>query len=285
MVCQEINHSFDIFTLYIPLKSLLIPSISICFLVYVIINNILPPLPPSPPPFRLSYRRPASLEVIVFCFLFFFFQKKERKKPALGSGRVGAGRVWSPDTRVTRSGGKAGAGAARWHHTSQGEAITPKTRTRVFRVWRRSGEPHLPASPPRMLSPPSLSPPPPSSPPRPQPPPRAGSRCLVPPDAAGSRFLLLHHISYRVMRRYPVVRSRRTSAECTAGRLAFTLSVNKKTRQSHYHSWYWMTYCGFCCCPGLWRSLCSCVSLHFSVWRETGHLCRTSLFTGRFLEN
>ena len=31
--------------------------------------------------------------------------------------------------------------------------------------------------------------------------------------------------------------------------------------------------------------MCSCFSLHFSVWRETGHLCRTSLLTGRFLEN
>lgn len=202
-----------------------------------------------------------------------FLSEKERKKPALGSGRAGAERAWSRDTRITRSGGKAEAGAARWHHTGQGE-ITPKTRTRVFRVWRRSGKPHLPALPPRMLSPPSLSPPPPPSPPPPSSPrppanphPGPGSRCLVPPDAAGARFLILHHISDRVMRRYPVVRSRRTSAECTAGRLAFTLSVNKKTRRSHYHSWYWMTYCGFCCCPSLWRShhVLLCLPALFSV--------------------
>ncbi|KAI4545035.1 hypothetical protein MG293_005301 [Ovis ammon polii] len=125
-----------------------------------------------------------------------------------------------------------------------------------------------------MLSPPSLSPPPPPSPPPPSSPrppanphPGPGSWCLVPPDAAGARFLILHHISDRVMRRYPVVRSRRTSAECTAGRLAFTLSVNKKTRRSHYHSWYWMTYCGFCCCPSLWRShhVLLCLPALFSV--------------------
>ncbi|CAI9181049.1 unnamed protein product [Rangifer tarandus platyrhynchus] len=69
------------------------------------------------------------------------------------------------------------------------------------------------------------------------------------------------------MRRYPRVRSRRTSAECTARRLAFTLSVNKQTRRSHYRSRCWMTYCGFCCCPGLWRShhVLLCLPALFSV--------------------
>ncbi|XP_057573558.1 uncharacterized protein LOC130841394 [Hippopotamus amphibius kiboko] len=108
---------------------------------------------------------------------------------------------------------------------------------RVFRVWGSRGEPHLPASPPRMLSPPPLSPPPPPplSPP-PPPPPRAGLRCLVPSDAApaaaaaaAAGFLLLHHVSGRVMRQYTVVRSRRTSAEYTARRLAVTGVDRRRT--------------------------------------------------------